>query len=108
MGPRLFYAFIVGTVIAAALALRLWDPAPVARMRALVFDAYQQVQPRKFDPALPVRIVDIDEDCSVCVCGKTPRVATVGAQPQLPSDEEVVSNPRARSAKLRAARRLAA
>ncbi|MEA2026044.1 MAG: 16S rRNA (cytosine(1402)-N(4))-methyltransferase, partial [Chloroflexota bacterium] len=44
----------------------------------------------------------------VCVCGKTPRVATVGAQPQLPSDEEVASNPRARSAKLRAARRLPA
>jgi len=44
----------------------------------------------------------------VCVCGKVPRVANVGAQPQLPSEEEVVSNPRARSAKLRAARRLPA
>ena len=44
----------------------------------------------------------------VCVCGKQPRVVSVGAQPQLPSDEEVASNPRARSAKLRAARRLPA
>jgi 16S rRNA (cytosine1402-N4)-methyltransferase len=44
----------------------------------------------------------------VCVCGKQPRVAKVGAQPQFPSDEEVASNPRARSAKLRAARRLPA
>jgi 16S rRNA (cytosine1402-N4)-methyltransferase len=44
----------------------------------------------------------------VCVCGKQPRLAVVGAQPQLPSEGEVASNPRARSAKLRAARRLPA
>jgi 16S rRNA (cytosine1402-N4)-methyltransferase len=44
----------------------------------------------------------------VCVCGRTSRVVPVGAQPQIPSAEEVAANPRARSAKLRAARRLAA
>ncbi|MGH6865033.1 MAG: CHASE2 domain-containing protein [Methyloceanibacter sp.] len=62
MGPRLLYVLIVGTVIVASLALRVWDPAPVARLRSLVFDAYQRVNPRNFDPALPVRIVDIDEE----------------------------------------------
>jgi 16S rRNA (cytosine1402-N4)-methyltransferase len=44
----------------------------------------------------------------VCVCGKQPRMESLGAQPQLPSEEEVANNPRARSAKLRAARRLPA
>jgi 16S rRNA (cytosine1402-N4)-methyltransferase len=44
----------------------------------------------------------------VCSCGRTPRVARVGAQPQAPSETEVARNPRARSARLRAARRLAA
>ena len=44
----------------------------------------------------------------VCVCGRAPRIARVGSQPQVPSHEEVAHNPRARSARLRAARRLAA
>ena len=47
-------------------------------------------------------------DLPVCVCGRQPRLARVGAQPQVPSDREVAHNPRARSAKLRAARRIAA
>jgi adenylate cyclase len=62
MGPRLLYALIVGAVIAGALALRIWDPSPVARLRAVVFDTYQQINPRRFDPGLPLRIVDIDEE----------------------------------------------
>src|SRR5689334_17540551 len=62
MGPRLLYALIVGAVIVASLALRVWDPSPVARLRSLVFDAYQGVSPRAFNPDLPVRIIDIDEE----------------------------------------------
>ncbi len=44
----------------------------------------------------------------VCVCGRSPRLAIVGSQPQVPTATEVTANPRARSAKLRAVRRLAA
>src|SRR3990170_5008474 len=62
MGPRLLYILILGTVIVGSLALRVWDPSPVARLRALVFDTYQRLSPRSFKPNLPVRIVDIDEE----------------------------------------------
>jgi len=79
MGPRLLYVLIMGTVIAAALALRVWDPSPVATLRSLVFDAYQRVSPRKFDPALPVRIIDIDED-SLKAIGQWPWPRTVLAE----------------------------
>jgi len=47
-------------------------------------------------------------DIPVCVCGRRARVARLGAQPRRPSAEEVARNPRSRSARLRAARRLAA
>jgi adenylate cyclase len=76
MGPRLLYALIVGTVIVASLVLRVWDPSPVARLRSLVFDAYQRLSPRAFDPSLPVRIIDIDED-SLKEVGQWPWPRTV-------------------------------
>jgi adenylate cyclase len=76
MGPRLLYILIVGTVIIAALVLRVWDPDPVARLRALAFDTFQRISPRTFDPATPVRIVDIDED-SLKAIGQWPWPRTV-------------------------------
>jgi adenylate cyclase len=76
MGPRLLYVLILGTVIAASLALRIWDPSPVARLRSLVFDAYQRVSPLAFDPSLPVRVVDIDEE-SLKQVGQWPWPRTV-------------------------------
>jgi adenylate cyclase len=52
---------LVAVVLVSAYVLRIIDPIPVVRLRLLTFDAYQQLEPRKYDPHVPVRIVDIDE-----------------------------------------------
>jgi 16S rRNA (cytosine1402-N4)-methyltransferase len=43
----------------------------------------------------------------VCVCGRNPRLRPLG-KPRTPSHQEVIANPRSRSARLRAAERIAA
>jgi len=47
-------------------------------------------------------------EAPVCVCGRRPRLRLVTRPSVVPTREEVVANPRARSARLRAAERLAA
>ena len=47
-------------------------------------------------------------EAPVCVCGRKPRLRLLSAKGLVPSPAEVSSNPRARSARLRAAERLAA
>jgi 16S rRNA (cytosine1402-N4)-methyltransferase len=44
----------------------------------------------------------------VCVCGRTPRLRLVTRPSLTPTDAEIATNPRARSARLRAAERIAA
>ncbi len=45
-------------------------------------------------------------DFPVCVCGRRPKLRILTKKPILPSEEEMEQNPRARSAKLRAAERI--
>src|SRR5689334_21725090 len=49
-------------VLAGALALRIHDGPLVVELRNKVFDAYQRVEPRVYDPKAPVRILAIDEE----------------------------------------------
>ncbi|MBR2343434.1 MAG: 16S rRNA (cytosine(1402)-N(4))-methyltransferase RsmH [Clostridia bacterium] len=45
-------------------------------------------------------------DFPVCVCGKRPTLKEISKKPILPSEDELVENPRSRSAKLRIAEKL--
>jgi adenylate cyclase len=49
-------------VLATALVVRKADWDLVAEAKFKVFDTYQRMAPRVWDPALPVRIVDLDEE----------------------------------------------
>lgn len=47
---------------AIAGALLIWSGPTVDAMRDVVFDAFQRIAPRPYDPSGPVRILDIDEE----------------------------------------------
>jgi adenylate cyclase len=61
---------LAALVLAVALLLRWFDPAILGDLRSLVFDQYQRVAPREYQP-LPVKIVDID-DASIAKFGQWP------------------------------------
>ena len=79
MRHRVFYYIGIGLILVAALVVRVLDPVPVAQLRALVFDTFQQVSPRTYNPAAPVRIIDID-DQSLRKIGQWPWPRTVIAK----------------------------
>ena len=57
-----FYVFLVVAILAGATALRSADPFFVQALRLIAFDSYQKLGPATYDPDLPVRVVDIDEE----------------------------------------------
>ena len=54
------YWLAILLALGAAAVVRGIDPQPLARIRLVAFDTLQQLQPRKVDPAYPVRIISID------------------------------------------------
>ena len=59
---RILIGAIPFVVLAAVLALRVWDPLALQELRWLAFDTYQRLAPRIYDPGLPVKIVDVDDE----------------------------------------------
>lgn len=60
------------------LGLRVYDPGATQQARSLVFDTYQRLKPREYDPNLPVKIIDIDDE-SLARFGQWPWPRTVVA-----------------------------
>src|SRR4051794_27162344 len=76
-GP--FYYVLVFVLLAGATLLRVADPFFVQALRLIAFDSYQRLLPQSYDPTLPVRIVDIDED-SLAKVGQWPWPRTTIAE----------------------------
>ena len=70
---------IAALVLINALLLRAIDPVALTRVRDFAFDGFQRLQPRVYNPATPVRIVDIDE-AALAEYGQWPWPRTIVAR----------------------------
>lgn len=68
---RLAYAVLVAGLLAAAIVVRYFDPFFVQALRLVAFDLYQRLDPGTYNPDLPIRVVDIDEQ-SLAKIGQWP------------------------------------
>src|SRR5882757_222288 len=66
-------------VLLNALLLRAVDPPELSRLRDLAFDGYQRLKPRTYNAAVPVHIVDIDEE-ALAEYGQWPWPRTIVAR----------------------------
>ncbi|MBZ4690590.1 MAG: adenylate/guanylate cyclase [Cereibacter sp.] len=62
---------IAGLVLVVCLGILALRPPLYLQLRDLVFDSYQRLSPRTFDPEAPVHIIDIDE-ASLSAFGQWP------------------------------------
>jgi len=89
-----------------ALEAAVWLLRPGGRLVVLAYHSLEDRIVKRFIAA-ERRGCICPVELPVCVCGRQPRLAPIGKQPMFPSEGEVATNPRARSARLRVARRLA-
>jgi 16S rRNA (cytosine1402-N4)-methyltransferase len=82
-------------------------PPPGARLVVLSYHSLEDRIVKRFFQA-ERRGCICPPEAPVCVCGKSPRLRLVTRPSLTPTAAEVAANPRARSARLRAAERLAA
>lgn len=68
---RHLYSVFVTTVLTVTAGIHLADPFFLQALRLLTFDQYARMRPAESDPAVPVRIVDID-DASLARIGQWP------------------------------------
>ncbi len=73
------YAVLVLAILGGATLVRIADPFFVQALRLIAFDSYQKLGPASYDPDLPVRIVDVDEE-SLAKIGQWPWPRTVMAK----------------------------
>jgi adenylate cyclase len=80
---RIAVALVTLAIMVGVLSVRVADPSLLSHLRNLAFDEYQRLAPRPYDPALPVRIVAIDE-ASLDAIGQWPwpreRLADIAAR----------------------------
>lgn len=93
--------------LAAALPAALDLLRPGGRLVALAYHSLEDRIVKRF-VAAERRGCICPPSFPVCRCGHVPRLRPVGRQPIMPTEEELAANPRARSARLRSAERLAA
>jgi adenylate cyclase len=70
------YYLLVLALLAGGVVLRIADPFFMQALRLIAFDSYQRAAPEAYDPNLPVRVVDIDEE-SLARIGQWPWPRTV-------------------------------
>jgi 16S rRNA (cytosine1402-N4)-methyltransferase len=83
-----------------------WGALPIGgRLAAISFHSLEDRRVKRFLAARATECI-CPTELPVCVCGRTPEAALLTRRPMAPGAAELAANPRAASARLRAARKL--